>query len=84
MFQSMSKKVPVSISQQPLQSPFLALSSEGLREGAENPSTSLAKNPGAISLEMPPHPDPLSASGEREVRGPATCLNFSAFLRSRF
>lgn len=50
MFQSMSKKVPVSISQQPLQSPFLALSSEGLREGAENPSTSLAKKQPRIVL----------------------------------
>ncbi|MGA7391865.1 MAG: translation initiation factor [Terrimicrobiaceae bacterium] len=46
----MSKKVPVSISQQPLQSPFLALSSEGLREGAENPSTSLAKKQPRIVL----------------------------------
>ena len=46
----MSKKVPVSIPQQPLQSPFLALSSEGLREGAENPSTSLAKERPRIVL----------------------------------
>jgi translation initiation factor 1 len=38
----MSKRIPVSVPQQPLQSPFLGLSSEGLPEGAASPSTSEA------------------------------------------
>ncbi len=46
----MSKRVPISVPQQPLQSPFIALSSEGLRDGAANPSPSLAKKRPRIVL----------------------------------
>ena len=42
---SMSKKIPISVSQQPLQSPFSALSSEGLPEGPENPPLVAKRKP---------------------------------------
>jgi len=46
----MSKKIPVSVPQQPLQSPFSALSSDGLPEGPENPLLSIGKRKSRIVL----------------------------------
>jgi translation initiation factor 1 len=46
----MSKKITISVSQQPLQSPFSALSSEGLPEGTANSSPPVAKRKPRIVL----------------------------------
>jgi translation initiation factor 1 len=46
----MNKKIPVSVPQRPLQSPFSMLSSEGLRDGPENSSNSVAKRKPRIVL----------------------------------
>lgn len=46
----MSKRIPVSVPQQPLQSPFSELSGEGLPEGPASPSPSLAKRRARIVL----------------------------------
>jgi len=45
-----SKKIAISVPQQPLQSPFSALSSEGLPEGPVNPSPSVVKRKPRIVL----------------------------------
>ena len=41
----MSKKIPISVSQQPLQSPFSELSGEGLPKGPENPPLVAKRKP---------------------------------------
>ena len=46
----MSKKIAISVPQQPLQSPFSTLSSEGLPEGPANPSPSVVKRKPRIVL----------------------------------
>jgi translation initiation factor 1 len=46
----MRKKIPISVPQQPLQSAFSTLSSEGLPEGPANPSPSVAKKKQRIVL----------------------------------
>jgi translation initiation factor 1 len=46
----MSKKIPISVPQQPLQSPFSELSSEGLPEGPANPAPSVVKRKQCIVL----------------------------------
>jgi translation initiation factor 1 len=46
----MNKRIAISVPQQPLQSPFFVLSSEGLPEGAANPSPSVEKKKPRIVL----------------------------------
>ena len=46
----MSKKICISVPQQPLQSPFSTLSGEGLPEGPVNPSPSVVKRKPRIVL----------------------------------
>jgi translation initiation factor 1 len=46
----MNKRIAISVPQQPLQSPFLALSSEGLPEGTADPAPSVEKGKPRIIL----------------------------------
>ncbi len=64
----MSKKIPISVPQQPLQTPFSALSSEGLRDGPTNPPRSFLKRKPRIVLRR-----------ERSQRGGKTVIVASQF-----
>ena len=64
----MSKKIPISVPQQPLQTPFSSLISEGLPEGPANPPHPVVKRKPRIVLRR-----------ERSQRGGKTVIVASQF-----